>query len=135
MVARCREVRRSRSRPRRLPGPQGRAYNLEALFRTLNREYFGGRLGKPALSWSEGASRSVLGHYEFDENTIVVSGFLDSGRVPLDVVRYILFHEMLHMKHGTRIEGTREIVHPPEFRREERTFREYAEANRWLEAH
>jgi hypothetical protein len=135
MVVRCREARRRRARPRRLPGPQGRAYNLEALFSVLNREYFGGLLRKPTLSWSEGASQSVLGHYEFDENTIVVSRLLDSGRVPLHVVRYVLFHEMLHMKHGARIEGSREIVHPPEFRREERTFREYREANRWLDAH
>jgi hypothetical protein len=42
---------------------------------------------------------------------------------------------MLHVKHGARVEGSREIVHPTEFREEEKKFRHYREANRWLDAH
>jgi SprT-like family len=134
MRQRSRDVRRRRSRPRPARGPRGRAYDLECLFRKLNGEYFNHALPQPGLSWTERSSRRVLGSYEFDEDTIFLSRWLDSPRVPEYVVRYVLFHEMLHVRHGMRVEGIREIVHPPEFRRQERAFSHYREAQVWLEA-
>jgi len=135
MLERSREARRNRGRRRHRNGPRGRVYDLDQLFRKINEEYFSNELPKPALSWTHRPTRSVLGSYEFDDDVIFVSRHLDSARVPLHVVRYILFHEMLHVKYGTRVEGGREIVHPPEFRREEKRFRHYVEANRWLDEH
>ena len=135
MVQKSREVRQARGRRLQRPGPEGRIYSLDALFSQLNRKYFGNTLRKPALSWTDRRSKSLLGRYEFDEDVIFVSRYLDSVRIPPYVVRYILFHEMLHVKYGYRIDGSREIVHPPEFRREEKRFAHYSEANAWLEAH
>lgn len=132
---RSRETRRSRGRRGPGAGPKGRVYDLDPLFADINAEYFGGGLTRPALSWTSRRSRSVLGRYEFDDDVIFMSRYLDSPAIPDYVVRYVLFHEMLHVKHGTRVEGTREIVHPPEFRSEERQFRHYREANEWLDAH
>jgi hypothetical protein len=135
MRQRTRQARLSRARPRRRRGARGRIYDLKQLFGELNMEYFGNALRQPGLSWTERASKRVLGRYEFDEDVIVLSRWLDSPDVPGHVVRYVLFHEMLHVRHGLRVEGNREIVHPPEFRREERRFSHYLEANAWLEAH
>ena len=135
MLERSRETRRSRARKRKRGGPAGQAYDLVRLFQDLNSEYFEGRLPRPELSWSQRPARTVLGRYEFEDDVIIVSRSLDSPNVPDYVVRYILFHEMLHVKYGSRIDGTREVVHPPEFRREERSFQQYREANTWLEAH
>lgn len=133
MRERSREVRRRRSRPRSSRGPGGRVYDLERLFEELNCEYFDNALPRPGLSWTERSSTRVLGSYEFDEDKIFLSRWLDSPRVPEYVVRYVLFHEMLHVRHGARVEGIREIVHPPEFRRQERAFRHYREAQAWLQ--
>jgi predicted metal-dependent hydrolase len=134
MLERSRETRQRRGRKRRRTGPQGKTYDLDRLFRELNREYFDDLLPTPGLSWSQRSARSVLGRYEFEDDVIVVSRFLDSPRVPDYVVRYILFHEMLHVKYGSKIEGTREVVHPPEFQREEKSFERYSDANQWLRA-
>lgn len=133
MRERSREVRRKRSRPRPSRRPKGRVYDLEHLFGELNGEYFDHALRQPDLSWTERSSRRVLGSYEFDEDKIFLSRWLDSPRVPEYVVRYVLFHEMLHVRHGARIEGSREIVHSPEFRRHERAFSQFREAQAWLE--
>jgi len=135
MLRRSREARKSRGRRRQQNGPAGRVYNLELLFSDINAEHFANSLSKPVLSWTLRPSRSVLGSYEFDDDIIYVSSVLDSARVPLYVVRYILYHEMLHVKYGTRVQGGREIVHPPEFLCEERQFPDYRAANRWLDAH
>jgi hypothetical protein len=135
MLDRSREVRRQRGRRGPRPGPRGRVYDLDQLFGELNARYFGGRLKRPELSWTRQTTRSVLGSYEFDDDVIWISRTLDSERVPGHVVRYILFHEMLHKKHGSRVEGSREIVHPPEFRQEERAFPHFHRANRWLDTH
>ena len=76
-----------------------------------------------------------MGHYDFDQDVIFISRFLDSSAIPSHVVRYILFHEMLHVKHGTEIKGIREIVHTRAFRREERRFAQYRTAREWLDKH
>lgn len=135
MLERSRETRRLRGRQRKRPGPKGQVYDLHTLFVDINSSHFGGTLHEPMLSWSHERARSMLGRYEFDDDAIVISRYLDSPRVPLSVIRYILFHEMLHVKYGARIEGACEVVHPPEFRREERSFEQYREANTWLDAH
>lgn len=132
MLERSRQTRRARGRRHSRPGPAGAVYDLDELFREINAEYFDDALPRPGLSWSQKRARSTLGRYEFEDDVIVVSRFLDSHHVPDYVVRYILFHEMLHVKFGSRIEGVREVVHPPEFRREEKSFEHYQEANQWL---
>ena len=43
-----------------------------------------------------------------------------------------MHHELLHKKHGAEWHGRRQHVHTPTFRAEERTFREYAQADAFL---
>jgi hypothetical protein len=43
-----------------------------------------------------------------------------------------MFHEMLHVKHQSRVYDSRIFVHTPEFKTEERTFQHFQEAKRWL---
>ena len=53
-------------------------------------------------------------------------------RVPRFVVEYIMFHEMLHLKHPVKLRGSRRCVHSREFAAEERSFPELAQAQRFL---
>lgn len=134
LVTRARKVRAERGRKTRTTGPRGSVFDLDRLFDALNAEYFDGGLPKPELSWTARRTRRVLGRYDFDQDVIFISRSLDGGGTPEYVVRYVLYHEMLHVKHGSRMQGHREVFHSAGFRREERQFEWFDAACEWLDA-
>jgi hypothetical protein len=111
----------------------GEIYDLERLFAKLNRRYFDGGIEKPILTWSKRRARSILGHHDAVHDTIVISKTLDSREVPEWFVEYILFHEMLHIKHPARIVNGRRYYHTAAFRAEEKSFPRYQHAQEWLD--
>jgi predicted metal-dependent hydrolase len=126
------EVRRRRGRKRML-SPEGKVYDLRALYRRLNREYFDALLPEVELGWSEGSSRTRFGHHDEDLGSIVLNRRLDSKDVPRRVVAYVLYHEMLHVRFGIGMDDAgRRVMHPPAFKREERRFPAYRSAERLL---
>ncbi len=132
------EVRRMLTRAKRERGrklmrsPQGAVYDLAKLFDELNFKYFGGLMAAPELGWSLRNSRSTLGHYDPLHHVIVLSSVLDSAHAPALAVSYVMFHEMLHLKHPTEHRGARRCVHTKEFKRSERDFDQFREAKRAL---
>ena len=131
-TAQAAEVRRQTAGHKFVSSPQGGFYNLERLFHKLNRRYFDGALPQPTLTWSQHEPRRILGHHDATHNTIVVSRALDAHDVPDWVVEFVLYHEMLHIKHPTRIINGRRAIHTAVFRADERLFPRYAEAQEWL---
>jgi len=129
---RARIARTKRSRRIHARDARGRHVDLEQLFDDLNQEYFAGSLARPRLSWSRKKSRHVLGRYDATHNIIFISLVFDVPDVPQYVVAYILFHEMLHLKHRSRVDDSRLMVHTAEFKAEEKRFREYQKAKLWL---
>ena len=129
---RARIVRTERCRQTRARGARGKHVDLELLFDRLNEEYFGSSLRKPRLAWSAKRSRRLLGRYDATHNMIFVSRLFDAPGIPAYVVAYVLFHEMLHVKCQSRVCNSRLMVHTPEFKAEEKKFREFEAANRWL---
>ncbi|MGA7859830.1 MAG: M48 family peptidase [Terracidiphilus sp.] len=127
-VARQTELVRHARGTKRYSGPEGRFYNLEEVFDSLNAGFFGGLLGRPQLTWSEGLARRSLGHYDATHNTIVVSRVFDRPSSPRYAVEYLLYHEMLHLKHPVRMRGLRRCVHSREFKAEEALFPQLKEA-------
>ncbi len=75
--------------------------------------FFGGLLGRPDLTWSEHHAKRSLGHYDAAHNTIVVSRVFDRPSSPRYAIEYLLYHEMLHLKHPVRTRGLRRCVHSP----------------------
>jgi hypothetical protein len=124
-------VRQMRGR-KRIVSARGHAYDLEAIFEELNTRFFYGLLARPQLTWSSERARNRLGHYDPAHNAIVISRVFDHPRVPRYVVEYILFHEMLHLRHPVKLRGSRRCVHPPEFQAEESTFPHLQQAKRFL---
>lgn len=120
-------IRNARGLKKRL-GPEGRYYNLDEVFETLNLRYFGGLLGRPELTWSEHNAKRSLGHYDAAHNTIVVSRVFDRPSSPRYAIEYLLYHEMLHLKHPVKMRGLRRCVHSREFKAEEAQFPRLAEA-------
>ena len=129
---RARIARTKRGRRMRAGKAKGQHVDLESLFDRLNQEYFDAVLVKPALSWSPMKSRHVLGRYDATRNIIFISRLFDVPAIPWYVTAYILFHEMLHLKHHSCVRDSRMIVHTREFKAEEKRFRQYEEAKRWL---
>lgn len=124
-------ARRNRGR-KVISSAEGRFYNLDKMFSRLNRRYFGNQLETPTLTWSRRRTRTILGHHDGVHDTIVISKTLDSADVPEWFVEYILFHEMLHIKHPARIINGRRYYHTRAFRTEEQRFPRYDEAQEWL---
>ena len=124
-------VRQMRGR-KRIETARGRAYDLDSIFEDLNRRYFYGLLGRPRMTWSRDHARNSLGHYDPAHNAIVVSRLFDHPGVPRYAVEYIVYHEMLHLKHPVKLRGSRRCVHPPEFVAEEKLFAHLDEAKQFL---
>ncbi len=131
MAARIETIRRHRGR-KRLSGPHGAAYDLEEIYTELNAAYFHGLLPQPRLSWGQVRSRHNLAHFDAAHNAILVSRIFDHPGMPRWVLAYVLYHEMLHIKHPIRHEGARRRIHPPEFQADERRFPRWREAEAFL---
>ncbi len=132
IVERVNRVRRSRSR-KSFPGPRGRHFDLQILFDDLNESFFNNELELEQVSWSHGASRRRLGHFDPAFNAVVISRSLDREDVPECVVSFVLYHEMLHAFLGETVRNGKRFKHHPRFRAAEQDFPAYAEAVRFIE--
>jgi hypothetical protein len=125
-------MRRSRVRPKQ-SAPEGKHHDLTALFDRLNGKYFAGLLERPNIGWSTRGWRRQFGCYDPGPNQILLNRRMDRPEVPQFVVEYVLFHEMLHVKHPTRRSGCSLISHSPQFRAEEKLFHEFEPARKFLD--
>jgi predicted metal-dependent hydrolase len=124
-------VRQMRGR-KQLRSPRGHFYDLDAIFEELNTRFFHGLMARPRMSWSQTKTRRILGHYDPAHNAIIISRLFDHPGAPAFVLEYIVYHEMLHLKHPVRLRGSRRCVHSAEFQAEEKLFPQVAEANAFL---
>jgi hypothetical protein len=124
----------SRGRGRKMIGSaRGNVYDLDKLFVKLNRKYFDSELEKPTLTWSQRKTKSILGHHDRVYESITISKSLDSAQVPEWFVEFILYHEMLHIKHVARMINGRRYYHTTAFRLDEKRFARYDDAMHWME--
>ena len=133
ITAKAHLVRQVRGR-KRIESARGQTYDLDEVFEELNRQFFYGLLARPRMTWSRSHARNSLGHYDPAHNAIVVSRVFDQPRVPRYAVEYIVYHEMLHLKHPVKLRGSRRCVHGPEFQAEEKLFPHLEEAKRFLKS-
>jgi hypothetical protein len=76
----------------------------------------------PTLSWSKNRTKSRFGHHDEALDTIIISKTLDDRNIPRFLLDYIMYHEVLHMKHKTQYRNGRRRVHTKEFSEEEKRF-------------
>lgn len=112
---------------------KGNFYDLDEIFDDLNSRFFAKKMPKPTLTWSTGKTFRIFGHQDAIHNTVVISQTLDDAKVPKFVVEYVLYHELLHIKHPTKVINGRRYSHTPVFRTDERKFPRYEEAEDLLE--
>ncbi|MBL7076729.1 MAG: M48 family metallopeptidase [Kiritimatiellae bacterium] len=113
-------------RPRRVTPPRlrskGKVYDLKALRDEVSRDCFGGAV-TCHIGWGrDGAPRrrkrrSIrFGSWHAQTRTVRVHPALDSEAVPREFVRYIVFHEMLHVVVPSEKRVGRVVHHTAEFR-------------------
>jgi hypothetical protein len=127
------ENRRTKGR-KNITSAQGKVYDLDLMFDELNEVYFENAIKKPTLTWSGTKTYRILGHYDATHFTIVISKSLDEPNVPNFVVQAVLHHEMLHIKHPTKIINGRRYSHTKAFRTDEKDFEFYEESEEWINA-
>jgi len=94
---------------------------LEESYSRINTEYFDGMMEKPNLVWGQKSFRK-LGHFEYYTNTVVMSSIF---RGHPELTDYIMYHELLHKKHGGKpTKSGRTIHHSTAFRKEEALFKD-----------
>jgi hypothetical protein len=139
--------------------PSGSHFDLEEMRDRLIAHYFrdetflpAGR--PPAITWGRWPSTTRrrprrrtlrLGSYDARRHLIRIHPVLDRRDVPLHVVESIVHHEILHAVIPTTApcstagapspKSPRRRIHPPEFRRRERLFAHYDDAEAWLVKH
>jgi len=109
---------------------EGVFHDLEAAFQRVAATYFADGMAKPRLVWSRRITSCKFGHYDPVRDELMVSATLDSREVPSYVVDFVVYHELLHKKHGASWQNGRQAVHTPAFRQEERRFAEYTAAEK-----
>ncbi len=131
MSAKAHLLRQVRGR-KQIASARGQVYDLDQVFEELNQQFFYGLLARPQMTWSRSHARNSLAHYDPAHNAIVVSRVFDHARVPRYTLEYIVYHEMLHLKHPVQMRGTRRCVHGKEFREDEKAFPQIEEARLFL---
>lgn len=90
---------------------------LEERFEKLNEQFFSGMMERPNLKLSNGITK--LGTYEYATDTICISKTLLND---LELLDYVLYHEMLHKKHQYKEGKRRTTHHSKAFREDEKKF-------------
>ena len=128
------ELQRRRGR-KITSGTNGYFKSLEESFKRVNGEYFNGYFSKhlkPEIHWSMRKAKRTFGNYDNAHNVITISRIFDCAEIPDFVLDFIVYHELLHVKHKIREAMGRRVVHSRAFKEDEGKFKKFKEANEWL---
>lgn len=127
-VEKNRPIYLQRSRNLKL-SPLGSTFNLDEIRHQLEETGFIKNSLDAYLTWTINGNRNRMGCCSVIMKVISVSSVLDSPSIPSIVPAYVLYHEMLHLEMSSEHFFT---GHGPEFRRRERMFPKWNEAEFWL---
>jgi hypothetical protein len=111
---------------------RGLHYDLDDIFQRINDLYFDGEISRPRLTWNKLITSQEFGHYDPTSDTLMISITLDSPRIPAYVVDHVMHHELLHKVMGSAMVNGRRVFHSREFKRAERQFHLFTEAEVFL---
>lgn len=116
---------------------KGETYDLKELYDSINQNYFDGQIDLH-ITWygkvkSKRRSQVTFGLYQQSLQLVKIHRMMDSSLFPEYFVRFVIYHEMLHhICPAYYDQNGRHHIHTPEFKRREREFREYDEAQNWM---
>lgn len=119
---------------------QGQVYNLKELYDSVNQEYFDGKL-ELKITWfssefKQNKSRFTFGLYFDALKLIKINRVMDTKKFPKYVIRYVIYHEMLHFVSPTYVDKAGiHRAHNKKFKHLEMQFKEYTRAKLWIQKH
>ena len=99
-------------------------YDLQELYQEVCQERFGGTYeGIESVDWTDRAYTSFYGKY-YIGGRIRINSLLNSQDIPRDVIKYVIYHEMLHRDN---------LFHDKAFREKEHEYPDYVKWDRFLD--
>lgn len=99
-------------------------YNLDELVQEVKDEMFGGNFeGISSIVWTDKAYRTYYGIHYYVDNSIKINSILNSKDVPREVVKFVIYHELLHRDYHS---------HDKVFRVEEHKYPKFEECEHFL---
>ncbi len=105
---------------------------LQASFQRVNQlfgQFFDQQLEQPNLQWGEAAFRK-LAHYNFHDDSVTVSSLFKEAT--LEVLDYLMYHELLHKFYKFEHRNGRSAYHTREFKEAERRYPGYREVEKQI---
>lgn len=114
----------------------GHFHPLRPLYEDINDAWFEGALDLE-VGFSPRRTKRLMGRHErrAPKNLILLNPLLDHPEVARWYVAFVVFHECLHEAVPPRRDGTKLMLHPPEFRRIERAHPDWPQVRayeQWL---
>tara|TARA_B100000029_G_scaffold37474_1_gene35220 strand:- start:429 stop:833 length:405 start_codon:yes stop_codon:yes gene_type:complete len=117
----------------------GETHDLRAYLDQENQAHFDNQF-RGQIGWSrrtKGRRRRTirLGSWNADRKLIRIHPVLDDPWVPDYVLRFVIFHEMLHAVLGSQERGGRRVFHTKAFREQEQAHPDFNRAEGWIHDH
>lgn len=117
---------------------QGAVYNLKRLYNQVNEEYFKGGVNLN-ITWfgklsTQRRNKVTFGLYSEPMKLIKIHRLLDNISVPDYVVKFVIYHEMLHHVYPAYVDKKGRLrAHDSEFKRREEEYQHFRLAQEWIE--
>lgn len=86
--------------------------SLEPLVQEVINEMFGGSFeGIPCYRWTDKAYKGFYGRHFHESHIVEINSVLNSKDVDKKYIKYLLYHEMLHLDHPKHDAAFRELEH------------------------
>lgn len=100
-------------------------YDINELFNEVKNERFNGVFdGIPSIDWTDKPYKTYYGVHYRNDHSIMINSILNSKDVPREVVKFVIYHEMLHRDNP---------FHNADFRRLEHEYPNYEECEHFLD--
>ena len=101
---------------------EGVFIDLAEIVKEIQDAYFPEMSNLTISTWGQKYSTRLLASYNPSTELVSMSLIFDLPCIDTDIVRYIIYHELLHKKLGVIKKNGRHFCHTPEFRHWERRF-------------
>lgn len=109
-----------------IPFDRTPCYDLDELVNEVKQQMFNGEYeGVSSIEWTDKPYRMYYGAFYYKDNSIRINQVLNSKDVPREVVKYVIYHEMLHKDYKH---------HSKEFREKEHLYPDYEMHDHFLDA-
>ncbi|SEK22487.1 Protein of unknown function DUF45 [Ruminococcus sp. YRD2003] len=107
-----------------IPFDKNAFYDIKELFEEVKNECFQGEFdGISSISWTDKPYKTYYGVHYTEDHSIKINSILNSKDVPREVVKFVIYHEMLHRDNPK---------HNADFRRLEHEYPNYEECEHFL---